>query len=156
MNVLLWSEPLSSSTLYSKPCVKRPLSKRPQTGFQDLLSLNTGQRYCRMLRSILQYFWPSLSYHLSLRSLFCLFLSGRFTQVLLYVACASSEYSAGEPEPCNKHQSLTNYINLLMIRVVRTRVLFTPHVDANNANVEWITLCTERTLRYNLGFNPSI
>ena len=34
--------------------------------------------------SILQYFQPSLSYHLSLRSLFCLFSSGRFTQVLLY------------------------------------------------------------------------
>ena len=35
--------------------------------------------------SILQYFLPSLSYHSSLRSLFCLFLSGPFTQVLLYV-----------------------------------------------------------------------
>ena len=34
--------------------------------------------------SILQYFQPALSNHLSLRSLFCLFLSGRFTQVLLY------------------------------------------------------------------------
>ena len=34
--------------------------------------------------SILQYFRPSLTYKLSLRSLFCLFLSGRFTQVLLY------------------------------------------------------------------------
>ena len=34
--------------------------------------------------SILQYFWSALSYHLSLRSLFCLFLSGRFTQVLLH------------------------------------------------------------------------
>ena len=34
--------------------------------------------------SILQYFEPSLSYHLSLRSLFCLFLSGYITQVLLY------------------------------------------------------------------------
>ena len=34
--------------------------------------------------SILQYFRPSLSYHLSLQSLFCLFFSGRFTQVLLY------------------------------------------------------------------------
>ena len=33
--------------------------------------------------SILQYFLPSISYHLSLRSLFCLFLSDRFTQVLL-------------------------------------------------------------------------
>ena len=34
--------------------------------------------------SILQYFCPSLSYEVSLRPLFCLFLSGRFTQVLLY------------------------------------------------------------------------
>ena len=34
--------------------------------------------------SILQYFRLSLSYHLSSRSLFCLFLSGRFTHVLLY------------------------------------------------------------------------
>ena len=33
--------------------------------------------------SILQYFRPSLSYHMSLRSLFCLFLSGRLKQVLL-------------------------------------------------------------------------
>ena len=35
--------------------------------------------------SILKYFQPSLSYDLSLRSLFCLFWSGRFTQVLLYL-----------------------------------------------------------------------
>ena len=34
--------------------------------------------------SILQYFRPSLSFHLSLRSLFCLFLSGRFRQALLF------------------------------------------------------------------------
>ena len=40
-------------------------------GFQDRLSLNAGHKYCRM--SILQYFLPSLSYHLSLRPLFCLF-----------------------------------------------------------------------------------
>ena len=33
--------------------------------------------------SILQYFQPSLSYHLPLRPLFCLFLSGRLRQVLL-------------------------------------------------------------------------
>ena len=35
---------------YSKTCVKRPLSKRPQIGFQDQLSLNAGQEYCRMLQ----------------------------------------------------------------------------------------------------------
>ena len=28
---------------YSKTCVKRPLSKRPQIGFQDQLSLNPGK-----------------------------------------------------------------------------------------------------------------
>ena len=34
---------------YSKTCVKRPLSKSPKIGFQDQLSLNAGQKYCRML-----------------------------------------------------------------------------------------------------------
>ena len=34
--------------------------------------------------SILQYFRPSLRYQLSIRSLFCLFLSGRLREVLLY------------------------------------------------------------------------
>ena len=33
---------------------------------------------------MMRYFRSSLSYHLSLRSLFCLFLSGCFTHVLLY------------------------------------------------------------------------
>ena len=57
--------------LYSKACVKQTISKRPKIGFQYQLSLNAGQKYC---------------YHLSLRSLLCLFfLSGRFTQVLLYL-----------------------------------------------------------------------
>ena len=69
---------------YSKICVKRPLSKIPKIGCQYQLSLNAGQKYCRML-SILQYFRPSLSYQLLLRYLFCLFLSGRFTHDLLYV-----------------------------------------------------------------------
>ena len=35
---------------YSKTCVKRPLSKRQKIGFQDLVSLNAGQKYCRMLQ----------------------------------------------------------------------------------------------------------
>ena len=34
--------------MYSKTCVKRPLSKRPKIVFQDQLSLNAGQKYCRM------------------------------------------------------------------------------------------------------------
>ena len=59
--------------------------KDQKNGFQDQLLLNAGQKYCRMLplehSAILL---TSLSYKLSLRPLFCLFLSGRFTQVLLY------------------------------------------------------------------------
>ena len=35
--------------LYSKTCAKRPFSKRPNICFQCQLSLNTGQKYCRML-----------------------------------------------------------------------------------------------------------
>ena len=42
--------PQLSKTIYSQTCVKRPLSKRPQIGFQDQLSLNAGQKYCRMLQ----------------------------------------------------------------------------------------------------------
>ena len=76
--------------MYSKTCLKRPLIKKTEIGFQDRLSLNAGQKYCRMLQeSILQYFRPSLSYHLSLRPLFCLFLSGRLRQVLLYTQYAT-------------------------------------------------------------------
>ena len=74
--------------MYSKISVKRPLSKRAKIGFQDQLLLNAGQKHCRLSNgNILQYFRPSLSCHLSLRSLFYLFLSGRFTQVLLYCLC---------------------------------------------------------------------
>ena len=54
------------------------LSKRIKIGFEDRLVLNAGQKYCRMLQErIIQYFRSSLSYHLSLMPLFCLFLSDR-------------------------------------------------------------------------------
>ena len=36
--------------LYSKTCVKRPLSKRRKIGSQNQLSQNAGQEYCRMLQ----------------------------------------------------------------------------------------------------------
>ena len=71
---------------HAPACLKRPLKKRQKNGFQDRLSLNAGQKYCRMLQeSILQYFPPALSYHLYLRPLFYLFLSGRLRQVSLYM-----------------------------------------------------------------------
>ena len=73
--------------MYSKTCLKRPLKKKTKIGFQDRLSLNAGQKYCRMLQeSILQYFRPLLSYHLSLKLLFCLLLSVGLRQVSLYMS----------------------------------------------------------------------
>ena len=33
-----------------KTCVKRTISKRPKIGLQDQLSLNAGQKNCRMLQ----------------------------------------------------------------------------------------------------------
>ena len=72
--------------VYSKTCLKRPLSKRQKNclfylqNYQDRLSHNAGQKYCRMLPgSILQYFRPAFSAHL-----LCISLSGRFRQVLLH------------------------------------------------------------------------
>ena len=44
------SSSLLTVVLYSKTCLKWPLSRRPQIGFQDQLSLNAGQKYCRMLQ----------------------------------------------------------------------------------------------------------
>ena len=77
----------------------RSLKKWRKIGFQDWLSLNAGQKYCRMLQeSILQYFQPALSYYLSLRPLFCLFLVAahdRFYCVLkfwtLFTFCSQIE-----------------------------------------------------------------
>ena len=59
----------------SKTCVKRPLSKGQKIGLQDALSLHAGQKY---------------TFNLQLATIchedlfFFLFLSGCFTQVLLY------------------------------------------------------------------------
>ena len=53
--------------------------------FEDQLSPNAGESIAESSKgSILQYFRPSLSYHLSLRIFVCLFLRGCFTQLLLY------------------------------------------------------------------------
>ena len=41
---------LFSQDKYSKTCLKRPLKKKTNIGFQDQLSLNAGQKYYRMLQ----------------------------------------------------------------------------------------------------------
>ena len=39
-------------TVYNKTCLKRPLKRRSKIVFQDRLSLNAGQKYCRMLQGV--------------------------------------------------------------------------------------------------------
>ena len=76
---------LCKTVNYSKTCVKRPSSKDQKMVFMTDYGLMQVKCITECSKgSILQYFQPSLSNQLSLRSLFCLFLSGRFTQVLLY------------------------------------------------------------------------
>ena len=84
------------SNIYCKTCLKWPLKKKTvlsgHSKRRPKIKLVFTTDYHLMLvksiaecskGSILQYFRPSFSYHLSLRPLLCLFLSGRLRQVLL-------------------------------------------------------------------------
>ena len=67
-----------------KTCLKQSLKKKTRMVFKTDYHLMQVKSIAECSKgSILQYFWLSLSYHLSLRSLFYLFLSGRLRQVLL-------------------------------------------------------------------------
>ena len=69
---------------YSQTCLKWPLIRKTKIGFKTEYRLMQVESIAECSKgSILQYFLPSLSYHLSFRSLFCLFLSGWLRQVLL-------------------------------------------------------------------------
>ena len=73
--VLGTREIISSSNL-SKTCLKRPLSKMPNFGFQDQLSLKAGPKGA---------FCNSFDLHkATICHMFCLLLSGRLKHVLLY------------------------------------------------------------------------
>ena len=66
-----------------KTWVKRQLSKTPKIRFKTNYRLMQVKSIAKCSKgSIQQYFQPSLSYHLSLKSLFCLFLSGCTVQYL--------------------------------------------------------------------------
>ena len=78
-----------SSTV--KPVLSGHSKRRPKLIFKTDYRLMQVKSIAECSKgSILQYFRPSLSYHLSLKSLFCLFLSGRLRQVLLYFAEVSA------------------------------------------------------------------
>ena len=69
-----------------KPVLSGHWKRRPKLVFRTNYGLMQVKSIAECSKgSILQYFRPSLSYHLSLIPLFCLFLSGRLRQVLLYI-----------------------------------------------------------------------
>ena len=68
------------------------VSKRQKIVFQDNFCLIQFKSIAKCSKgSILQYFRSSLSYHLSLKASFCLFLSDRFTQVLFTVIMSNPD-----------------------------------------------------------------
>ena len=68
-----------------KPVLSGHSKRRPKLVFKTNYRLMQVKSIADCSKgSILQYFWPSLSYHLPLRPLFCLFLSGHLRQVSLY------------------------------------------------------------------------
>ena len=69
-----------------KPVLSGHSKRRPKFVFKTGYRLMQVQSIaeCSKPWNILQYFRPSLSYHMSSISLFCLFLSDRLRQVLLY------------------------------------------------------------------------
>ena len=85
---------LYSKNLYSKTEVKRPLSKRQKSGFQDQLSLNAGQKYCRMLQgehSAILLAFIKLPFVIKIFVLS--FLCGHFAQAFSYKGCLIRVYS---------------------------------------------------------------
>ena len=82
--------------MYSKTCLKGPLSKNKKVIFKTnyrLMQVKSLQN--APMGAFCNTFYPSLSYHLSLRSLFCLFLSGCLRQVLLYCFCSDRSAPVG-------------------------------------------------------------
>ena len=90
---------------YSKTCVKRPLSKDNKLVFKTNYCLMQVKIIAECSKgSILQYFQPSLSYQLSIRSLFCLFLvtvSHRFFCINLLFSVRTPGYDNKKVLTCN-------------------------------------------------------
>ena len=74
----------SKDSDYSKTCLKQPLTKKTKIGFQDRLSLNAGQKYCRVLQGEHSAILSTFVKLLFVNNIFVLsILSGHLRQVLL-------------------------------------------------------------------------
>ena len=130
----------SLACIYSKTCLNQPLSKDQKLAFKINFCLKQiksiaecslwnilqffrpSLSYLKQFKSIaecskgsiLQFFRPSLSYHSSLRSWFCLFLSGRLTQVLLYKQSLGSAVTQWQALCHGLKQDTLNNQNLVL------------------------------------------
>ena len=130
-----------------KPVISSHTKRRPKISLQDRLLLHAGQKYCRMLQeSILQYFQPPLSYHLSLRPLLRLFLSGRLGQVLpyLWLCCYMSLLSNSIIHSITMimHFKLLYYNDVLHVRCITWK--------------SWITDTDTHCVDYSIGYGSRI
>ena len=69
-----------------KPVFEPPLINNTKIGFQYTVSLNSGQKYCRMLQG--QHsaiFSPFIKLPFSINTFVLFFISGCIRQVLLYI-----------------------------------------------------------------------
>ena len=97
-----------------KPVFSGHSKRRPKLVFKTDYRLMQVKSIAECSKgSILQYFLPSLSYHLSLRSLFCQLLSGRLRQVLLYVKVTVNEILFKPQETATLH-SIWRYSDLIV------------------------------------------
>ena len=86
------------ATLYSKTCLKQPLWKRPKAGFQDQLSLNAGQKYCRMLQGE----------HSAILSTFI-----KLPFVILIIVLSIFDWPLKTGFNVSKHRNAENMVNVL-------------------------------------------
>ena len=97
LNTISYIFPSSLKLNTVKPVLSGHSKRRPKLGFQNQISLNVGQKYCRMLQrehsAILSIFMKIpfvtkivfFSFYYFFFTIFILILGGRLRQVLLYL-----------------------------------------------------------------------
>ena len=75
---------LHTLILYIKPVLSDYSKRRPKISFQDRLSLNAGQKYCRMLQEHSAIILTFIKLPFVFKTFVLSFLSGHLRQVLLY------------------------------------------------------------------------
>ena len=116
---------LYAHTRCSKICVKWPLSKRPKIGFQDQLSLNAGQKYCRMLQGEHS---AILSTFVKLQFVIKIFVLSIFEWPF---------YTGFTVYSFNAHASLSNESSFLKNRLVASRYTGLPPVVYNLRTISY-------------------